>query len=60
MLFKKLFHMLVLGGAVVGTNSGCATTTNADGTAKPQQSVSGNPSGGLPGGSSGGGGVRGW
>jgi bifunctional N-acetylglucosamine-1-phosphate-uridyltransferase/glucosamine-1-phosphate-acetyltransferase GlmU-like protein len=57
MLFKKLFHMLVLGGAVVGTNSGCATTTtNADGTAKPQQSVSGNPNGALPGG----GGVKGW
>jgi hypothetical protein len=25
MLFRKLFRLLVLGGAVVGTTSGCAT-----------------------------------
>ncbi len=29
MLFKKLFQMLVLGGAVVGTASGCATRAEA-------------------------------
>jgi hypothetical protein len=58
MLFRKLFHMLVLGGAVVGTTSGCATTsaTNADGSPAPKQQSVANPGSALPGG----GGVRGW
>ena len=29
MLFKKLFQVLVLGGAVAGTASGCATRAEA-------------------------------
>lgn len=34
MLFKKLFQMLVLGGAVVGTASGCAPSAEAQTTSK--------------------------
>lgn len=29
MSFKKLFQLLVLGGAVAGTNSGCTTSAEA-------------------------------
>jgi hypothetical protein len=29
MLFKKLFQLLVLGGAVVGTTSGCVSSVDA-------------------------------
>jgi hypothetical protein len=36
MLFKKLFQVLVLGGAVVGTNSACSTRAEAQ-TAGPKK-----------------------
>jgi hypothetical protein len=36
MLFKKLFQMLVLGGAVVGTNSACTPRAEAQ-TASPKK-----------------------
>jgi hypothetical protein len=36
MLFKKLFQMLVLGGAVVGTNSACTSPAEAQ-TASPKK-----------------------
>jgi hypothetical protein len=34
MLFKKLFQLLVLGGAVVGTTSGCVSSADAQGASK--------------------------
>ena len=34
MLFKKLFQMLVLGGAVVGASSGCTPSAEAQTAAK--------------------------
>jgi hypothetical protein len=34
MLFKKLFQILVLGGAVVGTNTACTTRAEAQTAAK--------------------------
>ncbi len=58
MLFKKLFQMLVVGGAVIGTMSGCATTS----TGSDPQGARGPPPPGPPPPPSGGmgGGVRGW
>jgi hypothetical protein len=32
---KKLFHVLVVGGAVIGTGAGCAKPKAAEGTASP-------------------------
>jgi hypothetical protein len=32
---KKLFHVLVVGGAVIGTGGGCAKPKAAEGTAAP-------------------------
>jgi hypothetical protein len=57
MLFKKLFQMLVVGGAVIGTLSGCATTSTSDpaGSKLPlPPAPPPPPAGGM------GGGVRGW
>ncbi len=62
MLFKKLFQMLVLGGAVVGAASGCASRADAqtapmkggsmrDGGTAPDAGASNDASGG---------GVKGW
>lgn len=56
MLFKKLFQMLVVGGAVIGTMSGCATTStesDSQGAKSPSPPPRPPPSGM-------GGGVRGW
>jgi hypothetical protein len=56
MLFKKLFQVLVLGGAVVGAVSGCATTSttsDASGAKTPAPSTPPPPTGM-------GGGVHGW
>ena len=39
MLFKKLFQVLVLGGAVVGTTSGCSQTAEAQ-TTSPKKPMS--------------------
>src|SRR2546428_14133602 len=36
MLFRKLFRMLVLGGAAIGTNAGCSTAQAQQGTEKKQ------------------------
>jgi hypothetical protein len=61
MLFKKLFRLLVLGGAVVGTASGCAQTAEAQ-TTSPKKSAAGDagaPADAGPNDSSGGG-VPGW
>jgi hypothetical protein len=52
MLFKKLFQLLVVGGATVGALSGCATTSGTDTTKSTQSNV--------PPPSSGTGGIRGW
>jgi len=56
MLFKKLFQMLVVGGAVMGAVSGCATTSGAsDSTdAKAPPPAAPPPPSGM------GGGARGW
>lgn len=56
MLFRKLFQVLVLGGAVVGTASGCATTNTASdptGAKTPPPAAPPPPSGM-------GGGAQGW
>jgi hypothetical protein len=50
MLFKKLFQVLVLGGAVIGASAGCAQA-NAQGK-KPPPADAGTTSSG--------GGVKGW
>jgi len=49
MLFKKLFRLLVLGGAMVGTTAGCAGPGQAQaGDKKPEsQSGGGSPDGGT-------------
>jgi len=50
MLFKKLFQLLVLGGAMVGTASGCATPGQAQAAAdnKPEDRDGGSsPDGGT-------------
>lgn len=64
MLFKKLFRLLVLGGAIIGTGTRCAGPSQSQ---KPDsQSGGSSPDGGMAttqdGGtsSSGGGGVVGW
>lgn len=56
MLFKKLFQVLVVGGAVMGAVSGCATTSGAsDSTdAKAPPPAAPPPPSGM------GGGARGW
>jgi hypothetical protein len=56
MLFKKLFQLLVVSGAVVGTLSGCATTSSPTDTAdsKTAPPPAPPPPGGM------GGGARGW
>ena len=57
MLFRKLFQLLVLGGAVVGTVSGCATTSaasDASGAKTPPPSAPPPNPNGM------GGGVQGW
>ena len=58
MFSRKIFHLLVVvGGAVAGATSGCATTSGSSdsGSAKPAQSIA-NPGTSMPSG----GGVRGW
>ncbi|WP_224246208.1 hypothetical protein [Hyalangium gracile] len=73
---KKLFHVLVVGGAVIGTGSGCAKQkTAADGTEtpsaqtppsntatneKPDTSPTGTPQGQPPPAPEKGGGAAGW
>lgn len=58
MLFKKLFQMLVLGGAVVGTSSGCTQSAQAQGAGMKKGMAD---AGRAPdAGTSAGGGVQGW
>jgi hypothetical protein len=53
MQFKKLFQVLVLGGAVVGASAGCVPAANAQGKdKKPPPADAGTTSSG--------GGVKGW
>jgi hypothetical protein len=58
MLFKKLFQILVVGGAVVGATSGCAPSASAAEKGKKEPA----PDAGTPkaDSSSSGGGVKGW
>jgi hypothetical protein len=55
MLFKKLFQILVVGGAVVGATSGCAPSASAAEKGKAPA-----PDAGTPKADSSGGGVKGW
>jgi hypothetical protein len=69
-LFKKLFRMLVVGGAVAGVQVGCATGSSAkssDGSAAAREGTTGSADGGTAtaetpkeSSSSAGGGVMGW
>jgi hypothetical protein len=54
MNFKKLFQLLVVGGATVGALSGCATTS------APGTDTSSAPKSNIPPPASGTGGIRGW
>jgi hypothetical protein len=58
MLFKKLFQILVVGGAVVGATSGCAPSASDAEKGKKEPAADG----GAPkaDSSSSGGGVKGW
>jgi hypothetical protein len=59
MLFKKLFHLLVLGGVVVAGESGCAASAES----KPKKDTSTSDAGTLPDGGqkpAEGSGVQGW
>ncbi len=61
MLFKKLFQMLVLGGAVVGTNSACTPRAEAQTTSPKKGSMQDGgmaPDAGAA--AQSGGGVKGW
>jgi hypothetical protein len=66
MLFRKLFQILVVGGAVLGANSGCSTPAHAqqagekksDGGTQGTASTQGGSDAGTP--DAGGGGVPGW
>ena len=65
MLFRKLFRMLVLGGAAIGTHAGCSTAQAQQATEKKQDGRSAMDGGtGAPQGSEAkadaGGGVEGW
>ena len=67
MLFRKLFRMLVLGGAAVGANAGCSTAQAQQATEKKDDARSAMDGGtGAPQGSEAkadagaGGGVQGW
>jgi hypothetical protein len=55
-MLKKLFQILVVGGAVVGATSGCAPSANAAEKGKKEPADAGTPKAD----SSGGGGVKGW
>jgi hypothetical protein len=57
MLFKKLFQVLVLGGAVVGTSSGCMQSAQAQ-TSKGKMGDAGMMA--ADAGTKMGGGVKGW
>jgi len=52
MLFKKLFQVLVLGGAVIGASAGCAQANAQEKGKKPPPADAGTTSSG--------GGVKGW
>jgi hypothetical protein len=58
MLFKKLFQVLVLGGAVVGTTSGCTQSAQAQTPTKGKMADAGMMA--ADAGSKMGGGVKGW
>jgi hypothetical protein len=65
MLFRKLFRMLVLGGAAVGANAGCSRAQAQQATEKKQDARSAIDGGtGAPQGADAdagaGGGVQGW
>jgi hypothetical protein len=54
MLYKKLFQMVVVGGALIGTVSGCVTTSAASDPAGAKKPPASTPSpegmgGGVPG-----------
>lgn len=40
---KKLFHVLVVGGAVIGTGAGCSKPKAAEGTPAPPAQAAPNP-----------------
>jgi len=68
MLFRKLFQLLVVGGAVIGANSGCSSPARAEQRTdgKPDAGADGKASGaadtkgGGGGAADAGGGVPGW
>jgi hypothetical protein len=60
--YRKLFHVLVVGGALVGGASGCGDDTKKDTSSAQNQGDGGTPDGGTstdPG-TDPGGGVQGW
>jgi hypothetical protein len=59
MLFKKLFQVLVLGGAVVGTSSACTPSAQAQ-SATPKKGGMADAGHAADAGMSAGGGVQGW
>jgi len=61
MLFRKLFRLLVLGGAAIGANTGCSTAQAQQTTEKKQDARSTMDGGsGAPQDAGAGGGVQGW
>jgi hypothetical protein len=60
MLFKKLFQVLVLGGAVAAGETGCAANAQAQAAKKPEAKDAGTPADAGPKPADSGGGVQGW
>ena len=60
MLFKKLFRILVLGGAVVGSASGCATSAQGQKPTSQKDSPEAATPEAQPKKPESGGGVQGW
>jgi hypothetical protein len=60
MLFRKLFQMLVVGGAVVGTTSACTPRAEAQSAPKAKDGGVGVKAADAGTASSAGGGVKGW
>lgn len=59
MLFKKLFQLLVLGGAVVGTGTGCNQSAQAQ-TGMPKKAGMADAGTAADAGTTAGGGAMGW
>jgi hypothetical protein len=63
MKLKKLFHVLVVGGATLGATMGCGpggSDPNGQGTSPLSGNDGGSPDGGTGGGGGGGGGPQFW